>query len=34
MLGGIMTKAGLQRYIADEGVFVPIPNTTLPPVVN
>jgi hypothetical protein len=31
MLGGIMAKAGLQRCIADEGVFVPTPNTTLPP---
>jgi hypothetical protein len=30
MLGGIMAKAGLQRYIAD-GVFVPTPNTTLSP---
>jgi hypothetical protein len=28
---GIMAKAGLQRCIADEGVFVPTPNTTLPP---
>jgi hypothetical protein len=31
MLGGIMAKAGLQRCISDEGVFVPTPNTTLPP---
>jgi hypothetical protein len=31
MLGGIMAKAGLQRCITDEGVFVPTPNTTLPP---
>jgi hypothetical protein len=26
-----MAKAGLQRCIADEGVFVPTPNTTLLP---
>jgi hypothetical protein len=31
MLGRIMAKAGLQRCIADEGVFVPTPKTTLPP---
>jgi hypothetical protein len=31
ILGGIMAKAGLQRCIADEGVLVPTPNTTLPP---
>jgi hypothetical protein len=31
MLGEIMAKAGLQRCIADEGVFVLTPNTTLPP---
>jgi hypothetical protein len=31
MLGGIIAKAGLRRCIADEGVFVPTPNTTLSP---
>jgi hypothetical protein len=31
MLGGIMAKASLQRCIADERVFVPTQNTTLPP---
>jgi hypothetical protein len=30
MLGRIMAKAGLQRCIANEGVFIPTPNTTLP----